>query len=285
MVFNNTGEQAVTPVDKQKALPHYCPMLPNGNIATMKTMLTDRGLKAAKPAVSGTRTMVWDSAIPSFGVRISEHGKKTFIVMRRLHGKLVRRTIGQYPIMTLSAAREAALEALRDIERGIDPKEKKAAQRRAEAQRRANSFTSVAEDFIARHVSKLRSAHDIEAAIRRELISRWGERPIADLTRRDVISLIEAISDDGRPAMARRIFAHLTKLFSWAIVRSTYGLETSPCVAVKPAALIGAQEPRQRVLNEAEIRAVWRATEGLGYPAGLFCSHAAFDRPAATRSR
>ena len=118
MVFNNTGEQAVTPVDKQKALPHYCPMLPNGNIATMKTMLTDRGLKAAKPAVSGTRTMVWDSAIPSFGVRISEHGKKTFIVMRRLHGKLVRRTIGRYPFMTLGKAREAALEALRDIERG-----------------------------------------------------------------------------------------------------------------------------------------------------------------------
>ena len=85
----------------------------------MKTMLTDRFLKAAKPAAPGTRTMVWDSAVPSFGVRVSERGKLTFIIVRRLNGKLVRRMLGQYPIMTLSAAREAALEALRDIERGI----------------------------------------------------------------------------------------------------------------------------------------------------------------------
>ena len=123
----------------------------------MKTMLTDRFLKAAKPAAPGTRTMVWDSPTPNFGLRISEHGKKTFIIMRRLHGKLVRRTIGQYPIMTLAEARKAALEALRDIERGIDPKQKKDAQRRAEALRRANSFASVTEEFITRHVRKLRS--------------------------------------------------------------------------------------------------------------------------------
>ena len=82
----------------------------------MKTILTDRALKAMKPAAPGTRKMIWDSAVPSFGVRVSERGKLTFIVMRRLQGKLVRRMLGQYPIMPLAAAREAALEALRDLE-------------------------------------------------------------------------------------------------------------------------------------------------------------------------
>ncbi len=84
----------------------------------MKTMITDRALKAMKPAAPGTRKMIWDASVPSFGVRVSEHGKLTFIVMRRLHGKLVRRMIGQYPIMPLAQAREAAPLALRDIERG-----------------------------------------------------------------------------------------------------------------------------------------------------------------------
>ena len=86
----------------------------------MKTMLTDRALKAMKPAAPGTRKMLWDGAVPSFGVRVSEHGKLTFIVMRRLRGKLARRMLGQYPIMPLTKAREAALEALRDIEQRID---------------------------------------------------------------------------------------------------------------------------------------------------------------------
>ena len=57
-------------------------------------------------------------------------------------------------------------------------------------------------------------------------------------------------------------------LFNWAINRGAYGLETSPCDRIKPAALIGAKEPRQRVLNDAELASLWRATEGMGYPFG-----------------
>ena len=74
----------------------------------MKIMLTDRALRAMKPAAPGTRKMLWDAAVPSFGVRVTDKGKLTFIVMRRLHGKLARRALGQYPIMTLAKAREAA---------------------------------------------------------------------------------------------------------------------------------------------------------------------------------
>jgi integrase len=82
------------------------------------------------------------------------------------------------------------------------------------------------------------------------------------------VTLLEEIADSGRPAMARKVHAYLTKLFNWAIARGT--LETSPCTAVKPAALIGRQEARQRVLNDAEIRALWEAAGTLGYPHAQF---------------
>jgi hypothetical protein len=88
----------------------------------MKIMLTDRALRAMKPSAPGTRKMIWDAAVPRFGVRVGETGKLTFAVMRRLRGKLLRRSLGVYPLVTLAQARESALEALRDIERGIDPK-------------------------------------------------------------------------------------------------------------------------------------------------------------------
>jgi integrase len=236
----------------------------------MKIMLTDRALRAMKPAAPGTRKMLWDGAVPSFGVRVSEHGKLTFIVMRRLHGKIVRRMIGQYPIMTLAKAREGALEALRDIERGIDPKEKKEAKARADAHRRANSFASVAEEFIARHVIKLRSGPEVEAAIRRELIGRWGGRPITEINRGDIVHALEEIADSGRPYAAHKLFNYMSKLFGWAIARSLYGLEVSPCTGIRTSDVIGKKEPRQRVLNDAEIRAVWTAAQGIGYPAGPF---------------
>jgi integrase len=234
----------------------------------MKIMLTDRAMKAMKPAPPGTRKMIWDAAVPSFGVRVSEHGKLTFVVMRRLNGRLLRRSLGQYPIMPLAVARKAALSALRDISEGIDPKQKKAAERRAQARREANSFASVAEQFIARHVRKLRSAAEIEAAIRRELIGRWGDKPIAEISRRDVIALVEGIADPGHRVMARKVFAFAGKLFNWALAREL--VEHSPCGAVRISELTGKQEPRQRVLSDAEIRALWQATGTLGYPAQPF---------------
>ena len=43
---------------------------------------------------------------------------------------------------------------------------------------------------------------------------------------------------------------------------------SSPCDRLKPAALIGAKQPRQRTLNDAELRALWQASETLGYPFG-----------------
>ena len=67
---------------------------------------------------------------------------------------------------------------LRDMAQGIDPKQKRTlAQERAEkdeAERRASSFGVVAEDFIKRHVARLRSGRDVASAIRRELVPASG---------------------------------------------------------------------------------------------------------------
>jgi hypothetical protein len=128
--------------------------------------------------------------------------------MRRLRGKLARWMIGQYPIMPLAKAREAALEALRYIELGINPKEKKEAEARADAHRRANSPAFVADEFITRHVRKLRSGTEVEAAIRRELIGRWGVKPIVEIGRRDIVHALEEIADSGRAYAAHKTFAY-----------------------------------------------------------------------------
>jgi integrase len=234
----------------------------------MKTLITDRSLKAIKP--SGKRQIVWDTAVPNFCAIATAKGKIHFAVIRRLPGSRapLTRRLGQYPVMALVEAREAARIALRDLAEGIDPKDKRAAERRAESLRRANSFATVAEDFITRHVKKLRTGHNIEATIRRELVSRWAERPITDISRRDIVEFVEEITNSGRPQAAHKAFAHCSKLFVWALARHI--VEASPCDGIKVSELAGKKEPRQRVLNDPEIRALWLATEGLGYPAAPF---------------
>jgi Arm DNA-binding domain len=177
----------------------------------MKILLTDRFVRAIKPAEK--RQVFWDAAVPGLCVIVTSKGKIDFAVIRRPPGKRepITRQLGQYPIMSLASGRAAALEALRDIAAGIDPKKKQDAERRAEAQRRANSFALVAEEFITRHVSKLRSGPEVEASIRRELIGRWGPRPITEISRRDIVQAIEEIADSGRLHTAHNLYSYIAK--------------------------------------------------------------------------
>jgi hypothetical protein len=136
----------------------------------MKILLTDRFIRAIKP--TGKRAIVWDTAVPGFCVIVSGAGKIDFAAIRRMPGAREPKTwrLGLFPVMSLAEGRAAALDALRDIAAGIDPRKKKEASAAALGQLRANTFATIAEDFIGRHVSGLRTAGEIEASIRRELV-------------------------------------------------------------------------------------------------------------------
>ena len=191
--------------------------------------------------------------------------------MRRLKGKLLRRSLGEYSALPLAKARAAAQEALQDIASGVDPKAKRASREAEEARARLDTFSAVAEEFIARHVKKLRSGREVEAAIRRELVARWGKRPIREISRRDVVAMLEDVVNSGRPFIAHHLLAYTRKLFNWAIARDIYALTSSPCDRVKPKDVIGTREPRQRVLKDNELSSIWAATGGeLSYPFAPF---------------
>src|SRR5262245_17015327 len=58
--------------------------LPKGG--AMKRNLTDRTLKSLKPTKQGTHVDVWDLGFPGFGVRVSDTGRRTFILAARYPG-------------------------------------------------------------------------------------------------------------------------------------------------------------------------------------------------------
>jgi len=70
--------------------------------------LTDRSLKALKPTKK--RYDVMDTDVPGFGVRVTERGQRTFILIARYPGSSnpTRRAVGEYPALRLEKARERA---------------------------------------------------------------------------------------------------------------------------------------------------------------------------------
>ncbi len=104
-----------------------------------------------------------------------------------------------------------------------------------------------------------RSWREDERLLRREILPRWRNRKARDIKRRDVLELLDTIVERGAPIQANRVLALVRKMFNWGISRDI--LQANPCAQVKPPAK---EQPRQRVLTEAEIRAVWVAFEQLG---------------------
>ena len=234
----------------------------------MKNRLTDRKLQSLKP--KGKRYEVMDSDVPGLGVRVSEAGQKSFILIARYPGSSnpTRRALGEYPSLSLSEARERANDWRVLIRKGIDPKAEESRLKREELRKHATTFASVADDYIERHVKGQRKASDTEREIRKELVAYWADRPVTSIAREDVIALVEAIARRPAPYTAHIVLGHARSLFNWAINRGNYGLETSPCDRIKPTTLIGAKQPRQRTLTDAELRALWQASEAMDYPFG-----------------
>jgi len=128
-------------------------------------------------------------------------------------------------------------------------------------------FANVAADYLKRKVAGQRRAAHVRRIVNNALVPAWGGRLITDLTRRDVVHLVEQIDDRGAPVYAAAAFGTARGLFNWAINRGAYGLETSPCDRVRVADLVSrTKAARQRVLSDDELVAFWKATGRLGYP-------------------
>jgi integrase len=245
-----------------------------------KRHLSDRALKALAPAKTGTRYELRDSIVPGFGVRVNDErdpsrpgkaGHISFILYTRFPGSRAptRRALGRYPgDLTLEQARDKAAQWRTLIDKGIDPAIEEERARLAEDRKRANTFAAVAEDFIRDKVRMERAGRAVEGDLRREFISAWSNRPIAEITPHDVRAVIKAVKDRGAPYQAHNLLVLARRLFSWAIDQHVYGLETSPCDRLKPKAIIGPKLARTRIFTDREWRAFWNATGATPYPYG-----------------
>jgi integrase len=235
-----------------------------------RVKLTDRKLKALKPARTGERYEIMDTEVSGFGARVTDKGKVTFILLARYAGSSnpTRRALGEYPTDTLADAREKARQWRKWVEKGIDPKEEEKRQCLAALRRKADTFDSASEVYAKRILAKQRRGHIVAKEIEREFSARWHGRPITSITRADVLEVVNDAVDRGAPHQARNLLGHVRAMFNWAIEAGNYGLEASPCDRIRPKHLIGERVPRDRVLTDAEIRALWRSAECMGYPFG-----------------
>lgn len=219
-------------------------------------MLNDVMIRKLAPPESGVR-QVPDGKVPGFGVRVTANGVKSFYLSYRFDGRTRRINLGRYPVVSLQKARNKALAALIEISEGQDPRKEDEAPTPS-----VQDFTGAADRFVQTHCfrhNRPSTAAETARLLSTYFIPVWGNRPVDELTKADVLKAIEPILERGAPSAARHAFAAIRKFFNWAVEQGL--IEDSPCRTLKAP---GKHQSRDRVLNRTELANVWQASEDQG---------------------
>ncbi len=214
-----------------------------------KRKLTTRFIDSVKAPATG-RITHWDAHTPGFGLRVTAAGSKSWVLVYRHNGEWCRWTIGSYPQIALADARKRAWGGIEDIGKGKNP----AAEKREDRER--DTFKELAEDYVELYAkANKRSWKEDRRALDRDLLPEFGHRKAAEIRRRQVIALLDAIKTRGAPILANRTLEIARRIFNWGIQKER--VEHNPCVGIQPFP----EQSRDRVLSEAELRAVWTALD------------------------
>jgi integrase len=226
----------------------------------MAQTLTARTIETIKPGPD--RREIPDRHMPGLYLILQPSGGKSWAVRYRHAGTPRKHTLGSYPAIDLKSARTLAGKALRAVAEGRDPGREKAQERTA----RPDTVEAVAKLFVERHclrANRPRTAAETQRLLDLHVLPRWRGRLVRDITRRDVLDLLDRVVDSGTPIAANRTLSAVRKMFNWAVARDI--MDASPCAGVKPPT---AERQRDRVLSDIELRNVWRAADKIGGPFG-----------------
>jgi integrase len=231
--------------------------------------LTQPAIEKLKAPLTG-RIGYWDNQLPGFGLRISETGRKTWVVMYRVGGKLVRETLGKAAVIpNVADARSRARESLQKVQAGVNPVEEKRGSERAAklaGERTPKSFGAAADLYLTRYAernTKTSTHKETKRVLQHDVRVKWENRSMSEITRRDVIELLDAIADRGATVQANRTLAVLRRFFNWTVEREI--IAASPVAGLKAPT---AETARDRALSDAEIRLFWAGCDKLGWPFG-----------------
>lgn len=156
---------------------------------------------------SAGQIFVRDAELPGFALRVTQ-SRKSFVLEKRIRGRMRRITIGPYGPLTVEQARKLAEAQVGAIARGDDP-----AQVRQDRIHEP-TFADLTDQYLSRHAPRKRSARDDRAMLATHL-NVLRTRKLTDITRNDVARLHGRIGETT-PYRANRVVALLRKMFNLA---------------------------------------------------------------------
>jgi integrase len=243
----------------------------------MRRVATIASVQAAKP-VPNRQVEYPDAKVPGLALRVSPGGNKSWTLRYRTNeGEQRRLTLGRYPSVSLSKARELAHKAVGRVAEGVDPAKEKRSSKAAAQTKKLSTVATLIESYFddaARGRNKPNgrpkrtSTLNMERDYFERLIKpRFGPLPVVDLNRHELQRFLDDIGHTA-PASSRHCRNVIRQAFNYGIRREV--VEKNPAQLTElPASL-----SRERVLTDDELRAIWEAANAPASVKGLTMSDA-----------
>jgi integrase len=202
---------------------------------------------------------VFDSELRGFGVAKFATGRASFFVKYSIGQKQRKLTLGAAIPGVTAEMRRKASDILARARIGQDT----AGEARIARTRKVTTVGDLIDKFLDDRRGALRASTLTET--RRYLHKHFADLhslPVDEVTRKDVVRVVDQIMEDRGRVAADRSRAALSSFFGWCVDRGYR--DENPSLGIRARSTNGA---RTRVLNEAELRAVWHASGDGDYAA------------------
>ena len=208
---------------------------------------------------NGKDQLIFDNALPGFGIRVAPSGKKSFFVQYRKSGRTRRLKIGNYGALAYEEAKSIGKSTLGNVAKGENPAEI------IYVERKAPTVIALCERFLTEYAEprlKPTTIREYRRYVELFIKPAIGTRKVQDISRSDIAQLHQTLISE--PYQANRVLSVISKLFNLAEVWGLRPDGSNPTRHVKKYAEV----KRERFLSDKELRTLFdvldtRETEGL----------------------
>lgn len=221
--------------------------------------LSELQVKNAKPAPKAFK--LFDGG--GLFLLVTPVGGKLWHFKYRFAGKEKKLTFGAYPTITLAEARQRREEAKRLLAGDVDPAEvRKARKEELEAEQR--TFERVALEWYAKNepVWSVSHCNTVKRRLNHDIFPVFGSRPIAEIRRSDIISLLKGIEARGKIETAKRIKIYCGQIFRYAL--NNEWVENNPTTDLKTSDILAKIEEKHHaaLTDPKKVAGLLRAIDG-----------------------
>jgi len=160
----------------------------------------------------------------------------------RFDGKAKLKSLGLYPEITLSKARELRNEARTNIANGINPFPSKQSKQVQEAlQLQEKTFKQWSEYYLDKVKDDVTETHLVRTlkGWKKDVYPIIGELPMNDIKARDIISILHIMAERGAIESSKKVFSSISRCFQVCIANFPDDIERNPTKDINLSDVVG----------------------------------------------